>query len=69
MIKQLKVNRKYFVSPDDIEKLVIKGEQIWVYRKTGYPKIYKTTDGITLFKKRLTNLFLTLNDFKVEKEI
>jgi hypothetical protein len=67
-MNKLKINRKYSISPDEIEKLVIKKGEVYVHRKKGYPKILKTTEGITLFKKRLTNLYLTLKNFEVEYE-
>lgn len=66
---KIKVNRTMFVSPDRIEKIVIKGDQAWVYRKSGYPKIFKTTEGLCLFKKRLVNAGCTIHDFKVEYKI
>ena len=65
-MKQLKINRKHFVAIDNIEKFVIKRDKIWVYRKKGYPKVYKTEGTIDLLKNRLTNLHLTLFDFPVE---
>jgi len=42
---------------------------VWVYKKSGYPPILKTTESLTILKKRLTNLLLTLNDFEVEYKI
>ncbi len=63
---RLKINRKYFVDIQNIEKLVIKDNIVWVYRLKGYPKIYKSDCGIYLFRNRLVNLGLQLKDFKVE---
>ena len=65
-MSKIKVNRTKFVTFDEIEKIVIKGDQAWVYRKSGYPKIYKTTEGLCLFKKRLVNAGCTIYDFKLE---
>ncbi len=65
---KLKINRKHFIDIDNIEKLVIKKDIIWVYRIKGYPKVYKADCGIYLFRNRLVNLGLQLKDFKVEQE-
>lgn len=75
-MKKIKVNRKHYVHIDNIEKIVIKGRPksnggndsnyVWVYRKVGYPKIYKTDYGFYMFKMRLTALGFFLTDFKVE---
>ena len=67
-MNKIKINRKHFLFPDEIEKIVIKGDQAWIYRKTGYPRIYKTTEGLYLFKKRLVNAGFTIYDFKVGEE-
>lgn len=63
---ELKVNRKYSVDIDNIEKFVVKKDCAWVYRKVGYPKIYKTDCTYYMFSKRLTSLGLKLIDFKLE---
>ncbi len=68
-MNKLKVNRKYNVSTDNIIKFVIKKSIVWVYLKTGYPKILKTDYGIYLLRNKLVNLGLLLKDFKVEYEI
>ena len=65
---KLKINRKYFVDINNIEKLVIKDNIVWVYCLKGYPKIYKSDCGIYLFRNRLVNLGLQFKDFKVEEE-
>lgn len=67
-MNKLKVNRKHFVSLDNIEKFVIKSDCVWVYRKRGYPKVYKTEEGIDRLKNRLVNLGETIHDFEVEYE-
>ena len=68
MVK-LKVNRKHFVELDNIEKFVVKDNgDVWVYRKVGYPRIYKCLEGIYMLKNRLVNLGCTIHDFKVEEE-
>lgn len=65
-MKILKINRKYSIDIDNIEKLVIKGDIIWVYLKEGYPPILKTDYGAYLLRNKLVNLGLLLKDFKVE---
>ena len=65
-MNKLKINRKHFISLDNIKKLVIKPGCVWVYQKTGYPPILKTNCGVYLFRNRLVNLGKQLNDFKVE---
>ncbi len=68
-MNELKVNRQHFIFPSQIKKIVIKSDQAWVYLKKGnYPRILKTTEGLCLFEKRLSNLLLTLKDFEVERE-
>lgn len=72
-MNKLKVNRRDFVSLDNIEKIVIKkngmfGQDIWVYKKRGYPPILKCLEGLAVLKNRLTNLGKTIFDFKLEKE-
>ncbi len=67
-MKILKINRKHTVNSDNIEKLVIKKDCVWVYRKEGYPKVYKTDCTLYMFRMRLTSLKLQLTDFKVENE-
>ena len=65
----LKVNRKHFAKINNIEKFVIKKNGfVWVYRKTGFPKVYISREGIGMIKKRLVNLYCTIHDFKVEIE-
>ena len=64
---KLKINRKHFVSTDNIEKFVIRKDCICVYLKKGYPKILKTDYGIYLLRNKLVNLGLQLKDFKVEE--
>lgn len=73
MIKELKVNRRDFISLDNIEKIVIKkggrfGHDVWVYTISGFPKIYKCLEGLDILKNRLVNLNCTIHDFKVEIE-
>ena len=63
---KLKINRKYFISLDNIKKFVIKSDCVWVYQKTGYPPILKANCGVYLLRNRLVNLGKQLNDFKVE---
>lgn len=66
----VKINRKYFVDTDEIEKIVIKGNNARIYLKKGnYPLILKTTEGLCLFKKRLVNAGCTIHDFKLEGDI
>ena len=65
---KLKVNRKHFISTDNIEKFVIKEKSIWVYRKKGYPKVYKSRESLYTLKNRLVNLGLTIHNFKVENK-
>ena len=67
-MNQLRVNRKYFVSLDNIEKFVIKKNEVWVYQKKGYPKIYKCLENIDVLKNRLVNLGKTIQNFKLEYE-
>lgn len=65
-MKQLKINRNHFISLDNIKKLVIKTDCVWVYQKTGYPPILKTSYNLYSLKNKLVNLGKQLNDFKVE---
>jgi len=73
-MKVIKLNRKHTVNSDNIEKLVIKKckscgggtDRVWVYRKQGYPKVYKTDYNFYMFRLQLTNLGLKLSDFIVE---
>ncbi len=65
-MNKLKINRKHFISLDNIKKLVIKKDIIWVYQKIGYPPILKANCGIYLFRNRLVNLGKQLTDFNVE---
>ena len=68
-MNKLKVNRRDLIDPSQIKKIVIKGNQAWLYLKKGnYPPILKTTDGICMLEIRLINLLLTLKDFEVEYE-
>ncbi len=67
-MNKLKVNRKYFVSLANIEKFVIKKDCVWVYRKSGYPKILKTDCNAYNLRNRLVNLGYSIKDFKVEEE-
>ena len=68
-MSKLKVNRKHFVELINIEKFSVrKNGDVWVYRKKGYPRIYKCLEGIYMLKKRLVNLQYTIHDFKVEEE-
>lgn len=62
-MKKLKINRKHSVDIDNIEKLVIKKDCVWVYRKQGYPKVYKTDYGAYLLRIKLVNLGYQLKDF------
>ena len=63
---KLKVNRKHSIDIDNIEKLKLKKDCVWVYRKVGYPKIYKTDCSFYMFNKRLTSLKISLKDFLLE---
>ena len=65
-MKVIRVNRKHTVNSDNIEKLVIKKDCVWIYRINGYPKIYKTYHSFYMFTLQLTNLGLKLTDFIVE---
>ena len=67
-MNKLKVNRKNFVSPDNIKKFVIKKDCVWIYLKKGYPSILKTDYGVYLLRNKLVNLGLQLKDFKVENK-
>lgn len=72
-MNKLKINRKHFISLDNIEKIVVKkdgkfGHDVWVYAKSGFPKIYKCLEGIDILKNRLVNLGCTIHDFKVEEK-
>jgi len=68
-MNKLKVNRTKFVELINIEKFVIKkNDDVWVYRKVGYPRIYKCLEGLYMLKNRLVNLGYTIHDFKVEIE-
>lgn len=68
-MNKLKVNRKNFVELINIEKFVIKKNgDVWVYRKVGYPPIYKCLEGLYILKNRLVNCGYTIQDFKVEEE-
>ncbi len=66
MNKILKVNRKHFIDPSQIEKIVIDGDNARIHLKNSYPAIVKTTEGLCLFKKRLVNIGFTIYDFKLE---
>ncbi len=66
---KLKINRTHFVELINIEKFVIKkNKDIWVYRKKGYPRVYKCLEGAYMLRKRIVNLGYTIHDFKVEIE-
>ena len=65
-MKKLKINRKHFISIDNIKKFVIKKDIVWVYKKEGYPPILKVDCGVYLLRNRLVNLGVQLKDFKVE---
>ena len=66
---KLKINRKHYIELINIEKFVIKKNgDIWVYRKIGYPRIYKCLEGVYMLRKRLVNLGYTIHDFLVEEE-
>lgn len=65
-MNKLKINRKHFVSIDNIEKFVVKDSIVWVHLKTGYPPILKTDYGVYLLRNKLVNLGFLLKDFKVE---
>lgn len=68
-MNKLKINRSHFVELINIEKFVIKkNDEVWCYRKRGYPRIYKCLEGLYMLKKRLVNLNYTIHDFKVERE-
>lgn len=68
-MNKLKVNRRDCVDPLNIEKMVIKkNKDVWVYRKKGYPKVFKCLEGIYVLKLRLINIGCQLTDFKVEEE-
>jgi len=68
-MSKLKVNRRDFADPKNIEKIVIKKDgMVWVYRKKGYPKVFKCLEGIYTLKVRLVNIGCQLTDFIVEKE-
>jgi len=68
-MNKLKVNRTHFCELDNIKKFVIKKNgDVWVYRKVGYPPIYKCLEGIYMLRNRLVNLNCTIHDFKVEEE-
>ncbi len=68
-MNKLKVNRTKFVELINIEKFVIKKNgDIWVYRKVGYPRVYKCLEGIYILRNRLVNLGYTIQDFVVEEE-
>jgi len=58
-----------FVDPNNIKKLLYKKNgQVWVYLKTGYPKIIKTTEGSGLLHNRMTNCNLINKNFNIEYE-
>lgn len=68
-MNKLKVNRTHFEELTNIEKFVIKKNGVvWLYRKVGYPTVYKCLEGLGMLKKRLVNLGCTIHDFLVEEE-
>ena len=64
---KLKINRKFSVDSSLIEKFVLKNNDVWVYLKSGYPKILICKEGWYLLKLRMNNLGLKPWEFKVEK--
>ena len=68
-MNKLKVNPIHSVELTNIEKFSIrKNGDVWVYRKVGYPRIYKCLEGLYMLRNRLVNLRCTIHDFKVEEE-
>jgi hypothetical protein len=66
-MNKLKVNRKHHVPLSNIEKFVYRDCIVWVYRKVGYPKVYKTDYCPYILRNRLVNLGYSISDFKVEE--
>lgn len=66
-MNKFRVNRKHYIEINQIVKFVIKKNEIWIYLKKGnYPPILKTDYSFYMFRFKLTNLGVSLNDFKVE---
>ena len=68
---KIKVNRRDFIEPENIKKIVIKksgifGHDVWIYKKVGFPPILKCLEGIDRLKNRMVNAGCTIHDFKVE---
>jgi len=68
-MNKLKINRRDFEDIENIEKFLLKKNgHVWVYRKRGYPKIYKCLEGLYILSNRLVNLGHTIHEFKMEEE-
>jgi len=65
-MKMLKVNRKHFVNLLNVEKFVYRDGIVWIYRKEGFPRVYKTDYAPYNLRVLLTNLGHTIQEFKVE---
>ena len=65
---KIQINRKHFLELDNIKKLVIKNNQLLVYRKIGYPNAYKASCGIIEFKMRIANAGGNFSNIPIIKE-
>ena len=66
-MNKLKLNRKHYIDPSQIEKFVYKKDTVWVYLKKGYPRILKTDCSPYILRNRLVNIGLCIKDFLVEE--
>lgn len=58
-MEKIKLNPKHKVDPENILKLVNKGDKTWVYLKKGYPKIIKANGDINIVICKLANSLST----------
>lgn len=56
MKKLMKINPKMKIDPENVDRLVEKGERTWIYLKTGYPKIKKGWGNIHIIFNKLANI-------------
>lgn len=67
MQKRIKVNRKHYISVDNIAKLEKKKQIVWIHRKNKYPKIIKTNCNFDQFLLKLVNSGMNTKEIEIIK--
>ena len=66
---KVQVNRKHFIEVENIQKLELRDGKVFVFQKTGYPKILKARVGLNNFLLRLVNVGTPAKQIKEFKNI